>query len=642
MRDDADAQLVQRAAPPEIGDVIPLLEHAEDADVLSLAGDRVTFTHPLLAQGVLSSADETRRRTAHGRLAEAVTEPEPRARHLALAATGADPMAVDALDEAATSAHVRGAPDAAAELTGLALRLGGDTPERRVQLARYHFDAGDGTRARSLLEALVAERPPGPVRSRAYQLLGMVRMFGDSFREAAEVLQDALDQGVEDESLAVMMRVTLALAQYNTGRVHIAIATVSEAIAAAEGIGDPVLLSQALAMRATVGFMAGEGFDEMIMRRALELEGDPDAIHVAFRPTLHNAFLVAWTGRNPHAHNVLREMYQGFLDAGDDAGLNILTFMSVVADIMYGAYAEAAATVETTLERAQQSGSGVALVAAETARAVVTAHTGDEAGTREAVGMAVAATELAETRLITMRAKCQLAFLEVSLGNYEAAWDAVQLSLNALENRPTATEAVIAEFLPDAIEAAVATGRRDIATALVELVEANGRRVDRPWMLMVAARGRALIAAANGDVSAAIAAAQQAMVEHDRLPMPFERARTQLLLGQLLRRRRAKDRATTVLTEALGTFDALGSRLWADRARAELARTASGRAQQALTAQETRVARLAAGGLTNREIAAALFISQKTVEATLARTYRKLGVRTRTELRVNLPPDSED
>jgi DNA-binding CsgD family transcriptional regulator len=115
--------------------------------------------------------------------------------------------------------------------------------------------------------------------------------------------------------------------------------------------------------------------------------------------------------------------------------------------------------------------------------------------------------------------------------------------------------------------------------------------------------------------------------------MPFERARTQLLLGQLQRRQRQKESAGATLREAQRAFDALGTPLWADRARAELARAkVVPTHDHTLTPSERRVAELAASGMTNRDVAAALFISPKTVEANLARIYRKLGIKTRAEL----------
>jgi DNA-binding CsgD family transcriptional regulator len=179
----------------------------------------------------------------------------------------------------------------------------------------------------------------------------------------------------------------------------------------------------------------------------------------------------------------------------------------------------------------------------------------------------------------------------------------------------------------------ISLGRSGEAEPLIEALERNGRRLDRPWMLAVGARGRSMWLAAQGDVEGAARKAQDAMAEHDRLPMPFERARTQLLLGQLQRRQRQKDAATKTFREALQAFDAMGTPLWADRVRAELARVKVAPSHDlALTPSERRVAELAASGMTNRDVAAALFISPKTVEANLARIYRKLGIKSRAEL----------
>ena len=121
------------------------------------------------------------------------------------------------------------------------------------------------------------------------------------------------------------------------------------------------------------------------------------------------------------------------------------------------------------------------------------------------------------------------------------------------------------------------------------------------------------------------------MAQHDRLPMPFERARTQLFLGQVLRRQRRKKLAAATLRDAHGTFTELGASLWADRVAAELKRTDASAPDSDLTPSEMRVARLAASGMTNRDVASALFISPKTVEHNLSSVYRKLGVRTRAE-----------
>jgi DNA-binding CsgD family transcriptional regulator len=175
-------------------------------------------------------------------------------------------------------------------------------------------------------------------------------------------------------------------------------------------------------------------------------------------------------------------------------------------------------------------------------------------------------------------------------------------------------------------------GRHAEAEPLIEALEGNGRRNDCVWMLAVAARCRSMSLAARGDVDAAEQMARQSLVEHERTLMRFERARTQLLLGQLQRRQRQKDSAAATLKQALAAFDDIGTPLWADRARAELARTNVAPSRGVLTPSERRVAELVASGKTNRDVAAALFISPTTVEANLGRIYRKLGIKSRAEL----------
>jgi DNA-binding CsgD family transcriptional regulator len=147
--------------------------------------------------------------------------------------------------------------------------------------------------------------------------------------------------------------------------------------------------------------------------------------------------------------------------------------------------------------------------------------------------------------------------------------------------------------------------------------------------------------AARGDLVGASAAADEALREHDRLPLPFELGRTLLVRGAVERRAKRKREARDTLTKALEVFNGLGAALWADKARAELARI-GGRAPSSLdlTPTEDKVAALVAAGSTNREVADALFVSVHTVEANLKRIYRKLGIRSRTELASKFPPDA--
>jgi DNA-binding CsgD family transcriptional regulator len=155
---------------------------------------------------------------------------------------------------------------------------------------------------------------------------------------------------------------------------------------------------------------------------------------------------------------------------------------------------------------------------------------------------------------------------------------------------------------------------------------------DRPWALALSGRCRALLEAQAGRLDCAQTHAERALVAHERLPMPVELARTLLVLGQIQRRRGERRAARESLARALGLFEQLGAPLWAEKARAETRRIGVRRAPTELTENEQLVAELAAEGLTNREIAARMFISRRTVEANLVRVYRKLEISSRAQL----------
>jgi DNA-binding CsgD family transcriptional regulator len=190
--------------------------------------------------------------------------------------------------------------------------------------------------------------------------------------------------------------------------------------------------------------------------------------------------------------------------------------------------------------------------------------------------------------------------------------------------------------LPDEIEALIGLGELDQAEPLIEELHAQGRALDRAGALATAARGRGLLVAAGGDPHGALAHLQRALQEHQRVPRPFELARTLRAQGMVLRRDKHKTAAKTALEQALGIFERLGAPLWAQATNAELDRVglrpAAPVGVSGITAAEARVAELVAAGRTNREVAGELFMSPKTVEAHLSRIYRKLGVRSRAEL----------
>jgi DNA-binding CsgD family transcriptional regulator len=192
-------------------------------------------------------------------------------------------------------------------------------------------------------------------------------------------------------------------------------------------------------------------------------------------------------------------------------------------------------------------------------------------------------------------------------------------------------------FLPDLVEACLSSGATSEALEITSWLEERAAAVDHPWADAAAARCRGLLRAAEADWEGASHALGEAIERYRKLPMPFEAARSALILGQGQRRMKLKRAARESLQQALDTFDGLGATAWADRARSELGRV-GGRPSTPyeLTPSELQVATLVASGRSNRAVAETLHMTVNTVETNLSRIYRKLGVRSRGELAASL------
>jgi ATP/maltotriose-dependent transcriptional regulator MalT len=407
------------------------------------------------------------------------------------------------------------------------------------------------------------------------------------------------------------------------------LATAGLAVEVADRAGVPVLSSRALAMWVHVSCQAGFGLDEERLQRAVELEDPEDDTPIPFRATATRGLMLAVTGRLTEAEAQLAEVAERCRQRGAEHDLMAVMGYRTLTAIWHGRFDDADRYAAEMLERARQLGGSMVIALSICAAA---------AGYR---GRAAEAREYAETALahgagyppLTVWATATLAFLELSLGNHQQAVAAAEPLIELY--RPFAgTELITCCFMPDAAESLIALGRLGDAEPLIEAFERNGRRLDRPWLLAVGSRCRAMLLVAHGDLLGALAEVETALAHHDRLPMPFERARTQLVLGEVQRRLRRRDAAAATIGEALQRFDELGAGLWVQRARAELARiTVTGRARSVeLTDSERRIAELVASGMSNRDVADALFVSVKTVETNLTRAYRKLGIRSRTQL----------
>jgi DNA-binding CsgD family transcriptional regulator len=457
-------------------------------------------------------------------------------------------------------------------------------------------------------------------------------MYHNSFGQAADMLQGALKDAESDPALLAQTLILLSFARLNTTEWDSSFGNASQAVKLTDELDLPALSSQACAMWVMVNFVCGQGVDEPRLERALELEDCgvdvPDPLDAS---TVH-ALLLAWTGRLDEARAQVSVVRNRCIERGEDGHLMFIDPHSTLIDVWRGDFTAAARTAKDAMERAEQLGGDHAFVTADAIGAVVAAYAGCEQEARTHARAAIERASRCGSPWLADQTIMSLGFLEVSLGNNADALTTL-LPLVARFSTLPSMEIFNATFLPDAIEAMIALGHLKDAEPMIEALEYHGHLLDRAWMLAMAARCRSMMLAAQGDVGAATRMAQQAMTAHQRLPMPFERARTQLLLGQLQRRQRQRDAATTTLTEALAAFEGMKTALWADRTRYELSRIGKSATRTTLlTPSEERVAELAASGMTNRDIGAAVFISPKTVEANLSRIYRKLDIHTRAEL----------
>jgi DNA-binding CsgD family transcriptional regulator len=225
-----------------------------------------------------------------------------------------------------------------------------------------------------------------------------------------------------------------------------------------------------------------------------------------------------------------------------------------------------------------------------------------------------------------------LGFTELAAGNVSAAASHF-LRAVAISREIGIGEPAIMRLHPDAVTALVAVGNIDAAQRLTDELDASTARNHLPWSTVMASRCHGILHAAAGNTAGAIDAFERALADHERLPMPFEEARTRLLFGTVLRRSGRRSDARRELDAARTVFISLGTPVQAEQARSELAVIGGKPGSDGdLTAMERRIVALVGTGQTSREVASTLFMSVRTVESHLGHIYRKLGLRSRTEL----------
>jgi DNA-binding CsgD family transcriptional regulator len=614
------------------------LAPAVDAEIVRReAGGAVAFTHPLFASAVYAAASPDERRAVHGRLAGVVEDLEQRAHHLALATNEPDGEVAATLEQAGVEARRRGAPETAAELFERACSATPlDRPEdrwrRELLAAEHHFHAGDRERARTLVETLIAAAPRGPLRAEALRLLGQERYHDNDLAGAVELFEQALENADGDPALCAPTELHLSFVMVLTGDLIAAVRHAHAALQHAQAVDDDGLRAEALGVTTICDFIAGHAPADDMIEEALLLEDPLRTTFVQLRPTSVAGLFFMWTGRLERARTLLRLLRSRMLEAGEESDLPMGTFHLTWVECWRGDLPAAAALAEEALAVTEQVGGEATRALALLAQALPRSFTGDAEGARANVEASLEICERIGWRYAIAWGLTILGFVALSVGDASEV-DRTLQPLVELAEELGIGEPMTAPFLPDEVEALVALGQLDRAEALLDPFHRRAVELDRPWALATSLRCRGLIAAGRGELDTAIRVLDDAVVVHEQLGMPFELGRTLLVLGQVRRRKRAKRTAATALERAVEIFEQVGARLWADKARSELERCGLRRVKpDELTPTERRVAELAASGSTNREIADAIFISPKTVEANLARVYRKLEIRSRAEL----------
>ena len=607
------------------------LEETTEAGILLLSDGRVRFSHPLLASTIYGDAGDLLRSRVHLGLADLAESPEERARHLALAGGGPDEAVAAALERAASSACRRGARGMGAGLYEQAAELTPPDGEeardaRLLAAARAHFEAGEPDRARLILQALAAGETP--LRHRAHCMLGTLldeTVGGDASFASFEAALDAGDPGVVSEAHR-----GLAQSLAYVGDLERAARHADAAVTAAEPAGQSATLAYALAMQAFVRRFAGHPSWRGPLERGLALEVDLELPSLDACPRAVDADLK----RVGLALDDARRVYDAILaeatERGDVPTEAWCLYGLATVEIGAGRWDRAEAQAEQLSDLAEQT--GLLRLPSLRTRAHLAGLRGDV--DRARVLLDIVATEAtAHGELHNLRGARQVeGLVELSVGDAPAAVVALGRAREIAAEMSVGDPGMLA-FLVDEVEALASCGEAQRAADVLRAFEERTAACEAPWVESVTHRARGVVCAAQGDLDAARAALERAVESEGSVPLPLERARTRLALGRVLRRTQHRAAAHAMLDEAIARFEALGAPLWAERAAEERARI-GGRAPSGddLTPTEQRISELVAAGMTNREVAEKLFVTPKTVESALTRVYRKLAVRSRTEL----------
>jgi DNA-binding CsgD family transcriptional regulator len=622
-----------------IGDAAALAQ-AEERGLVRIARGRLAFAHPLIRGAVYQAATAGERRRAHEALAAALAG-EQRAWHLAAASVAPDERVAAELEHVAGDAGARRAYASASAALERAARLSPaseDVARRLLAAGQMAGAAGASERSLALLEEAAGSAGDGELRARAQHLRGRIMAWASPAEATRLLIAESHRAAGHDRVLAAVMLADAANGSAQVNRYHRAEALARGAVELLREDGDPAERGSVLAMLGFVLALRGRAqHARPVLAEAERLAHGLDPLGPHW-PWLHvllrTRIMLEQLEQAGEESAALRERA---CEAGALATLSGALLVAADVALRLGDWE---AADELTLEAVRLAGDTGQLAFrgfALTTRARLTAARGQEAESREAMGTALGIARSAGIAAGLRFVHGTLGFLELSAGNVEAAVGELETVKRILRGSGL-EEPTMVPWAPDLAEAYARAGRLDDARRMLATLDRQAAFSGTAFAGAAAARARGTL---DEDFEPAFA---EALALHDRRPMPFERARTLLAYGRRLHRARRRAEARERLREALHGFEQLGAAAWAAQAQDELGaagpRRRAGRSD-ALTAQEERVVAAVKRGASNREIAAELFLAPKTIEFHLRQVYRKLGIRSRSQLVATLAGKSD-
>lgn len=625
-----------------LGNGLADLEPAETAGLISICESRFEFCHPLVRSAVYYGAPAATRRMVHRALADAFSKlnlsqaRERRAWHLAAATLVPDEHVARELEAAAESARQRGSFVAAAGALEQAARLTPASEDRALRLlhaADAAQAAGRVEKALALVEEALALSESQSVRAVLQCQRGRILTWRGAPVLARDLLiAEASQIEATDPVQAAQLLVSATLSCLLTADMAVAAAAAERAVALSDREAAPEILDDARLLLALVSIVRGEvDRGRLLLAECRQFLEDCDPVR-----TQHEVLIGALCFLALEDFEEARRLAERTVKATRAASaIGLLPFeLAWLATIEFrmGYWTAAYAGAHEAIGLAEETGWLTELPNALIALAEVEAGRGAAEDCRAHAQAALNVAEAIGAVYLEVRARYVLGLLEFGLGQAANAVEHLERCAHLTQTHQY-DEPVILNWASNLVEAYLRAGRVDDARWALDALEHQAKQRGLVSVQASAARCRGLLANDGADQHFV-----DALALHAQVPMPFERARTELCFAQVLRRQRRRAEARRWLRSALATFEHLGAAPWIDQARAELqatgerARRRDVSTSQQLTPQELQVALVVGRGATNREAAAAFFLSTKTIEFHLGNIYRKLGVQSRAQL----------